>query len=94
MQRKKQIYTLYKNLLCNVDGIQLFENNETTAPWFIDCLASDRDNLINHLKECNIGTRVMYPPINKQKAYGMSEIHEVSEHVGTNGLWLPSKLFS
>ena len=52
--------------------------NETTAPWFIDCLASDRDNLINHLKECNIGTRVMYPPINKQKAYGMSEIHEVS----------------
>ena len=32
----------------------------------------------------------MYPPINKQKAYGMSEIHEVSEHVGTNGLWLPS----
>lgn len=91
VQRKKQIYTLYKNLLCNVDGIQLFENNnETTAPWFIDCLASDRDNLINHLKECNIGTRVMYPPINKQKAYGMSEIHEVSEHVGTNGLWLPS----
>jgi perosamine synthetase len=91
VKRKKQMYTLYKNLLCNIDGIKLFENvNETTAPWFIDCIASDRDSLLNHLKGCNIGTRVMYPPINKQKAYDMSEVHAVSEHVGTNGLWLPS----
>ena len=91
VERKKQIYSLYKNLLCNVNGIKLFENNNnTTAPWFIDCIASDRDSLINYLKDRNIGTRVMYPPINKQKAYDMSEVHEVSEFVGTNGLWLPS----
>lgn len=91
VERKKQIYTLYKNLLCNVNGIKLYENNNnTTAPWFIDCIASDRDSLINYLKDRNIGTRVMYPPINKQKAYDMSEVHEVSEYVGTNGLWLPS----
>jgi len=32
----------------------------------------------------------MYPPINKQQAYNMSEFHEVSEFIGTSGLWLPS----
>ena len=89
--RKKEIYDIYSKLLRDVAGITLFENNnETTAPWFIDCIATDRENLQSFLKDRNIGTRVMYPPINKQKAYDLPGYHEVSEVIGTSGLWLPS----
>jgi perosamine synthetase len=89
--RKKEIYTLYADCLKDIDEIKLFNNNnQTTAPWFIDCIVANRKDLQDHLKSHNIGTRVMYPPINKQKAYGQSDSHPVSEDVGRNGLWLPS----
>jgi perosamine synthetase len=89
--RKKEIYDIYSKLLRDVVGLTLFENNnETTAPWFIDCIATDRENLQSFLKDRNIGTRVMYPPINRQKAYDLPGYHEVSEVIGTSGLWLPS----
>tara|TARA_Y200000002_G_scaffold377651_1_gene383614 strand:- start:13315 stop:14406 length:1092 start_codon:yes stop_codon:yes gene_type:complete len=89
--RKKEIYEFYKALLKDVKEIKLFENDcINTAPWFIDCVVSDREGLQKHLKENNIGTRIMYPPVNKQKAYNKSEFHKVSEFIGTSGLWLPS----
>jgi perosamine synthetase len=43
-----------------------------------------------HLKEKGIGTRVMYPPINRQKAYNRPGSYPISELVGEKGLWLPS----
>lgn len=42
------------------------------------------------MKENNIGTRVMYGPINKQIAYQVQGEHEVSNMIGQKGLWLPS----
>lgn len=91
--RKKEIYELYKSLLKDVEEIKLFENDSNnTAPWFIDCVVTDRENLQKHLKDNNIGTRVMYPPINKQKAYDYPGDHRVSEFVGSSGLWLPSSV--
>ena len=44
----------------------------------------------NFLKANNIGTRDMYPPISSQKAVMQSGEYPVSEHIGKNGLWLPS----
>jgi dTDP-4-amino-4,6-dideoxygalactose transaminase len=32
----------------------------------------------------------MYPPMNRQKAYGVGGSFPVSENVGQHGLWLPS----
>jgi perosamine synthetase len=91
--RKKEIYNLYSQLLCNVDGIQLFENNNnTTAPWFIDSIAHDRDMLANFLREKGVGSRVMYPPINSQMAYQTEGNYPVSRFVGEKGLWLPSSV--
>lgn len=91
--RKKEIYELYKSLLKDVEEIKLFENDSNnTVPWFIDCVVTDRENLQKHLKDNNIGTRVMYPPINKQKAYDYPGDHKVSEFVGNSGLWLPSSV--
>jgi perosamine synthetase len=91
IKRKQEIYKKYKAELSGLDGLKLFENNtKYCAPWFIDSMAKDRDNLIQYLKSKNIGTRLMYPPINVQKAYGVTGSFPVSEAVGREGLWLPS----
>ena len=43
-----------------------------------------------YLKTNKIGSRVMYPPINKQQAYNLDGEHSVSNLIGQKGLWLPS----
>ena len=89
--RKKEIWRLYENGLQNVQGIKLFPHDlGNTAPWFIDTLADRRDELIAYLKNAGIGTRVMYPPINQQKAYEEPGQYPVAEQIGKKGLWLPS----
>jgi perosamine synthetase len=89
--RKKQIWRGYAEGLVGVTGIELFDHDlERTAPWFIDALVEDREALIAHLKAHGIGSRVMYPPINRQQAYQVPGNHPVSDLVGERGLWLPS----
>jgi len=91
IERKKEVWRRYKNLLNDVNGIQLFEHNtQFTVPWFIDSLVERREDLMAHLKMEGIGTRTMYPPINKQVAYQIPGEHPVSNIVGQKGLWLPS----
>ena len=89
--RKKEIWSLYLELLENIKGIKLFHHDlHNTSPWFIDSIVENRDELMEYLKKEGIGTRVMYPPINKQKAYSIPGDHKVSERIGEEGLWLPS----
>ncbi|MFA5041147.1 MAG: DegT/DnrJ/EryC1/StrS family aminotransferase [Bdellovibrionales bacterium] len=89
--RKKEIWKKYAEGLSGVKEIRLFAHDlDCTVPWFIDALVENREKLIAHLKVANIGTRVMYPPINKQKAYRIPGEHAVSNFVGEQGLWLPS----
>ncbi len=91
VERKKEIYKRYMNNLSNVNEVSLFKQDLIcTTPWFIDILAINRDKLQLFLKEKGIGTRVMYPPINKQEAYRVTGEHPISNKVGENGLWLPS----
>jgi len=91
VERKKEILAQYKNELKNVTQLQFFDQDlESTTPWFIDTLVKDREALQNYLKENNVGTRVMYPPINQQKAYGIDGRYPVAELIGRKGLWLPS----
>lgn len=91
VQRKKEIFQRYIERLKDLNGIKLFKHDlENTVPWFIDSLVENRAELQSYLKEKNIGTRVMYPPINKQKAYSIAGEHPVSNLVGEKGLWLPS----
>lgn len=88
---KKKVFEQYWANLQGLSGFQLFPHNlDLTVPWFIDSLAERREDLIAHLKNHGIGSRVMYPPINKQKAYGIDGEHPVSNQVGAYGLWLPS----
>ena len=89
--RKKEIYLRYHEGISGLEHIQLFQNDMVvTAPWFIDVLADQREDLMSFLRGKNIGTRVMYPPINQQIAYNLSGSHPISEVVGAKGLWLPS----
>lgn len=91
VQRKKEILELYKKHLSGVKQVKFFDQDlKFTTPWFIDVLADDRENLIKFLKENEIGSRVMYPPINRQKAYQVAGNHKVSNLIGEKGLWLPS----
>ena len=91
IRRKKEIWQRYSDNLSQCSGIKMFSHDITnTAPWFIDCLAENREELVIFLKSVGVGTRTMYPPINKQKAYSIGGDYPVSDYVGLNGLWLPS----
>jgi perosamine synthetase len=91
VMRKKEIFKLYLMNLAGVNEIKFFNQDLSfTTPWFIDILAESRIELAKYLKENYIGSRTMYPPINKQEAYNISGNHNVSNLVGEKGLWLPS----
>ena len=92
-QRKKDIFLRYKSGLDGLAEITLFNNDiSCTSPWFYDVLAQRRNELQAFLKSHSVGTRVMYPPINKQKAYNRPGSFPVSELIGEKGLWLPSSV--
>jgi perosamine synthetase len=91
VNRKKEIYNLYKKKLRDVKQVSFFDQDlQHTTPWFIDVLVEDREKLQVFLKENGVGTRIMYPPINKQVAYNITGEFEVSNIIGVKGLWLPS----
>jgi len=91
VERKKEIYKFYVENLKDVKQLNLFYNDtKFTTPWFIDCIVENREKLLDFLKQNGVGSRSMYPPINKQQAYSIPGNHPVSNFVGNNGLWLPS----
>lgn len=91
VQRKKDIMRRYREQLGSLPQVRFFQQDLVrTTPWFIDVLVENRAELQDHLKKIGIGTRIMYPPINHQEAYGVKGEHEVSNLVGAKGLWLPS----
>ena len=91
VKRKKEIYKKFQENLIDLNSICFFDHDfDNTAPWFIDCLADNRDELQEFLKDNNIGTRIMYPPLNRQKAYNLDGNYPVSFEIGEKGLWLPS----
>ena len=89
--RKKEIWKRYQEKLAGIDGVSVFPHDlALTAPWFIDVRVERREGLIDYLKQRNVGTRVMYPPITRQAAYDLPGDYPVAEDVGRRGLWLPS----
>ena len=91
VERKREIFKKYKSHLKGVSGIKFFNQDlSCTTPWFIDVLAERRGDLIDFLKLNGVGTRTMYPPINRQIAYQTAGVYPVSDNIGIHGLWLPS----
>lgn len=93
VNKKKMIYKEYHARLSTNKNFSLIYNNiKFTTPWFIELIAERRDELIEFLNTNSIGTRLMYPPINKQIAYNESENLNISELIGNKGIWLPSSV--
>lgn len=94
VERKKEMGKLYDELLKDIPGVELVPTNyEDTAPWFFDILCERREELQSYLKENGIGTRIFYPPLHAEPAYGYSELSfPVTEEVSAKGLWLPSSI--
>lgn len=91
VERKKEILKLYQDSLKKIEEIKFFKQDLIyTTPWFIDVLVENRSELIKYLSVNGIGSRVMYPPINKQKAYSLPGNFSISDIIGEKGLWLPS----
>lgn len=95
VERKKEMGKLYDELLKDIPGVELVPTNyEDTAPWFFDILCERREELQSYLKENGIGTRIFYPPLHAEPAYGYSELSfPVTEEISYKGLWLPSSIF-
>jgi len=96
VQRKKEIFKLYQDLLKEVEEIKFIETNlEDTAPWFVDILVQEekRDKLAEFLTEKGIGTRPFYPAIHTQTPYSFVKGNfKNSQDLSKNGLWLPSSI--
>ena len=91
VNRMKDIYSRYKDNLSDLSKIKFFDQDlKITTPWFIDVKVKNREELMVFLKQNKIGSRIMYPPINKQQAYNVEGEHVVSNEIGVKGLWLPS----
>lgn len=94
VRRKKEMGKLYEKLLAGISGVELVPTNyDDTAPWFFDILCERREELQAYLKEKGIGTRIFYPPLHAEPAYGYDELSfPVAEEVSAKGLWLPSAI--
>lgn len=97
VKRKKQIYNLYRKTLLPIKQVQFIPTDlNQTAPWFIDVLVEKKEKLIKYLRDNQIGTRPIYPPIHTQAPYNrwkeLKNSHQfsVAENISLKGLWIPS----
>lgn len=97
VQRKKDMFRLYKRLLVDVPQVRFVETYlDDTSPWFIDFLLEevDREALAESLQKRGIGTRPFYPPIHTQLPYaGIKGRFPNCDDVCRRGVWLPSSSF-
>lgn len=90
ISRKKKIFKTYFGLLKNINEIEFknFEKNET--PWFVDIYIRKPKDLKLYLNNYNIGSRLVYPSLNKLKLFKTKIDCPISEYYTSRGLWLPS----
>ena len=99
VNRKKEIYQFYRDLLQGVEEVRLIDTDlEDTAPWFVDILVlggeKERDSLASFLDARGIGARPFYPAIHTQPPYSwVKGKFKNSESISQRGLWLPSSSF-
>ena len=91
---KKNNYLSFKKIISN-KYLYLNENNiEFTTPWFYEIITEHQFEFIEWLKLNNIGCRLMYPELNKQKAFRFHKQHnetfKISQKISNQGVWIPS----
>ncbi len=101
--RRMNNHVLYKKYLSDVDGI-IFQTDEADSEnvGWMNTIVLDpevygrtRDELVDHLKENRIDTRLLFKSMSRQPAlikYGCdcSGEYPVTDHLSDNGFYLPS----
>lgn len=81
IQKKRQLYKWYYSV----------EAPEGYVPWFLEDFFPNRDEIAKALKDADIETRPLYPPIHTQSIYKDSGFPNATQY-SEEGLWLPSSL--
>lgn len=90
---RKEQNLLYEEKLKNCEHVKIpYNDYNATVPWFSEIIVPKRDQLIDYLKNLNIGTRAVYPELNKQKIYSSDIVLKNSKKISKMGLWLPSHM--
>ncbi len=88
---KQKLYDTYYEAFKDSKDIMMSERAECHTPWFMDIYINDRAKLAEYLKQKNIGSRIMYPPLNTQQCYNVTDISlATSQMISGMGLWIPS----
>lgn len=91
IERKKEMFRLYKDTLAGVAEVTFLPTNlDEVVPWFIDIIVPNPRELVAYLKEQGIGSREFYPAIHTTKLYHGVGGFPNSEWAAVHGLWLPS----
>lgn len=94
LERKKEMYQLYKNELQGVKQVSFIDTDlDNVSPWFIDIFVDKPLLLQRFLKSKKIGTREFYPAIHMTKPYRSTTDYPNSTWVSQHGLFLPSSTF-
>ncbi len=94
IEKKKENYKLLHKLVDNPYLNLLHNDINKTTPWFYEVNTNFQMELSEWLKDNKIGSRVMYPELNKQKAFEFHKQHKdtfpISKKISKQGLWIPS----
>lgn len=106
LTKKEHIYSIYCNILKDIEGITLQQYNQGSWHWVTAILVEpsfgiNRDELMLKLKDAGIETRVMFYPIHLQPPY-RERIHSkkdiaipkdycpIATELSNKGMYLPS----
>ena len=94
IRTKKNNFKILKQLTKNKFLKILDNDTDFTTPWFYEVVTRYRSKLITWLEKHHIKSRIMYPELNKQKAFINHMQHKISfpisQRISSDGLWLPS----
>lgn len=95
--RKKEIFTIYKEALDGMAGIQFPQAGDGVQPnyWLSSCLLPDEEaklSLYRQLNAAGIESRMLWRPMHLQPAYRQFAVYEngVAEGLFNKGISLPS----
>ena len=92
IEKKKEIFNLYKQKLKSNKKIVLFDFKPNETPWSVDIYSKYILKIKKILNKNKIYTRDVYPPLNSQKIYNHIKSMPVSNYFCKKGIWLPSSL--